>query len=307
LLSAGRVIALIVFYGAPEAVATRVYDTWATEYTHSFRAYLEVAVDSSRDSVTQETTEGRDDVVAKKGGLMGDEARHAASFPKVRTMCVGKEWYRFPGSFFVPPGAQWHFVEASAFGGALPRDFNGSTAPAIVAKRVTGGDADSGDAAVPSGRIRAAPVAGDDETGNADFFSSTASASNAQITPEQFHAALEPFWPFVPAAIGRATCSTNGPMNDLNQAAEGQSLPRSLVATQCDLVLDSDIGDDRGAELRDAAAAGGSNTLVVLAEGRLIDAGATPRWCRLGFMPAFSERCARWGRFVAVGIERSQP
>jgi alpha-1,2-mannosyltransferase len=38
------------------------------------------------------------------------------------TVCLGKEWYRFPSSFFVPKGGQALFVK-SAFDGLLPGRF----------------------------------------------------------------------------------------------------------------------------------------------------------------------------------------
>jgi alpha-1,2-mannosyltransferase len=37
-------------------------------------------------------------------------------------VCVAKEWYRFPSSFFLPPGAQIRWLP-SAFGGLLPQPF----------------------------------------------------------------------------------------------------------------------------------------------------------------------------------------
>jgi alpha-1,2-mannosyltransferase len=43
--------------------------------------------------------------------------------PPVATLCVGKEWYRFPTSFFLPSNAtQVHFLQ-SAFRGLLPKPF----------------------------------------------------------------------------------------------------------------------------------------------------------------------------------------
>jgi len=39
------------------------------------------------------------------------------------TLCLGKEWYRFPGHFLVPNGVRVEFVK-SAFAGELPRHFD---------------------------------------------------------------------------------------------------------------------------------------------------------------------------------------
>lgn len=38
------------------------------------------------------------------------------------TLCVGKEWYRFPGHYLVPDGVRVDFIK-SAFDGALPGHF----------------------------------------------------------------------------------------------------------------------------------------------------------------------------------------
>jgi alpha-1,2-mannosyltransferase len=40
------------------------------------------------------------------------------------TLCVGKEWYRFPGHYLVPDGVRVDFVK-SGFDGALPGHFGG--------------------------------------------------------------------------------------------------------------------------------------------------------------------------------------
>eukprot|EP00116_Pleurobrachia_bachei_P016284 sb/3476546/ len=37
-------------------------------------------------------------------------------------ICLGKEWYRFPSSFFVPEGAHARFIKSS-FTGQLPQRF----------------------------------------------------------------------------------------------------------------------------------------------------------------------------------------
>ena len=39
------------------------------------------------------------------------------------TVCLGKEWYRFPSSYFLPDGMRAKFVK-SAFDGLLPGEFN---------------------------------------------------------------------------------------------------------------------------------------------------------------------------------------
>lgn len=42
------------------------------------------------------------------------------------TLCVGKEWYRFPSSFFLPQNWELSFIE-SEFRGQLPKPYPSST------------------------------------------------------------------------------------------------------------------------------------------------------------------------------------
>jgi hypothetical protein len=54
-----------------------------------------------------------------------------ASSPLVH-VCVGAEWHRFPGSFFLPgPAYRVQFIQ-SGFTGLLPRHFNASEVRAAV-------------------------------------------------------------------------------------------------------------------------------------------------------------------------------
>ena len=50
-------------------------------------------------------------------------AAYAALPPDATRVCVGKEWYRFPSSFFLPPSAPPLLFVKSGFGGQLPRPF----------------------------------------------------------------------------------------------------------------------------------------------------------------------------------------
>ncbi|KRZ38612.1 Alpha-1,2-mannosyltransferase ALG9 [Trichinella pseudospiralis] len=46
-----------------------------------------------------------------------------------RKLCVGKEWYRFPSSFYLPDNVQLHFLK-SEFSGQLPKPFVSEPLPA---------------------------------------------------------------------------------------------------------------------------------------------------------------------------------
>ncbi|XP_060082663.1 alpha-1,2-mannosyltransferase ALG9-like [Ylistrum balloti] len=65
--------------------------------------------------------------------IAGDPKIHTLSTDKSVNICVGKEWYRFPSSFFLP-GENWSlkFVE-SDFKGQLPQPFqSGSDATSVI-------------------------------------------------------------------------------------------------------------------------------------------------------------------------------
>ena len=44
------------------------------------------------------------------------------------SLCLGKEWYRFPSSYFLPTGMRAQFIK-SEFSGLLPGQFSGETGP----------------------------------------------------------------------------------------------------------------------------------------------------------------------------------
>lgn len=45
------------------------------------------------------------------------------------TLCLGKEWYRFPGHYLIPDGVRVEFIK-SEFNGALPGHFAENAVPA---------------------------------------------------------------------------------------------------------------------------------------------------------------------------------
>ncbi|KAJ2442824.1 hypothetical protein GGF42_006831 [Coemansia sp. RSA 2424] len=57
-----------------------------------------------------------------------------------RVVCMGKDWYRFPSSFWLPPNHRLQFIESPAFDGHLPGDYtpvwvSGSTKMSTSMKR----------------------------------------------------------------------------------------------------------------------------------------------------------------------------
>ena len=84
-LSASRSLALVRHYGAPLQV-------WSALPTYSAPAATAAALPSSTPAAAM-------------------------------SACVGKEWYRFPSSFFLPPGAGPLLWLRAGFGGQLPQPF----------------------------------------------------------------------------------------------------------------------------------------------------------------------------------------
>ncbi|XP_069081105.1 alpha-1,2-mannosyltransferase ALG9 isoform X1 [Pleurodeles waltl] len=61
-----------------------------------------------------------------------DPSIHSVAEGRPVSVCVGKEWYRFPSSFFLPENWQLHFIQ-SEFRGQLPKPY----AKGPVATRIT--------------------------------------------------------------------------------------------------------------------------------------------------------------------------
>lgn len=152
---------------------------------------------------------------------------------KNKTVCVGKDWYRIPPSYFAPHNTRIKFVESSAFTGALPREF----------------------------------VENDENP----------------------------------------TCKTSGPMNDLNEAAPGQSISLKDVSSQCDYVFDTTLGDG-GEELRKAYEAESpallktKKTVKILRRGNILDASRSPWFARILYIPLWSDKHATWAQVIIASL-----
>ncbi len=118
------------------------------------------------------------------------------------------------------------------------------------------------------------------------------------------------------------TCTTAGPMNDLNRAESGQSLPRDLVRARCDYIFDTTLGDG-GEEMRRAAESddgsgprgmakkplrgGGTEGrerlgYKIIHTGEMLDASRTPAWARVLYVPMWSEKVAQWASVIVAEI-----
>ena len=109
-VSLGRTTALWQFYHAPEASALALHDY-----------ILRHAPPPAGD----ETLGGRATLAMTPSQKLAAKRRREAPI----IVCFGKEWYRFPGSFFLPQQTaggrlvRFAFLPTSGFHGALPKDF----------------------------------------------------------------------------------------------------------------------------------------------------------------------------------------
>ncbi|XP_071493937.1 alpha-1,2-mannosyltransferase ALG9-like [Diadema antillarum] len=72
------------------------------------------------------------DLYPQLGAIAGSPEIHTLSSDKVVNVCVGKEWYRFPSSFFLPDNWRLQFIE-SEFRGQLPKPYSlGPDATVII-------------------------------------------------------------------------------------------------------------------------------------------------------------------------------
>jgi alpha-1,2-mannosyltransferase len=153
------------------------------------------------------------------------------------TVCIGRDWFRFPSNFFVPHGSRYDFVKTK-FNGALPKDFH------------------------PEG----------------------------------------------------GSCSADRGFNDLNKEQPDQSVSAKDAATHCDYYVDSFVAGsidelpipvDLEAHRYPRSTRAGTGkpptfTIVPGATKRMLDPKRTGQLCRLGYLPAVSEGCARWGDYFVL-------
>eukprot|EP00672_Neobodo_designis_P010071 CAMPEP_0174880442 /NCGR_PEP_ID=MMETSP1114-20130205/83761_1 /TAXON_ID=312471 /ORGANISM="Neobodo designis, Strain CCAP 1951/1" /LENGTH=747 /DNA_ID=CAMNT_0016115837 /DNA_START=43 /DNA_END=2286 /DNA_ORIENTATION=+ len=175
-------------------------------------------------------------------GLLDYRRMPSASSSSASTdtvVCLGRDWFRFPSSFFVPDGATYRFAK-TRFDGALPKPF------------------------------------GDE--------------------------------------LGSCAPRGGGSFNDLNRENPGQSIAVAEAAKTCDVYVDSFVagpaaelpvpvrdGVDAGAVQRNAAPADAPVFAPMPGVARrLLDPARTTLLCRLAYIPAVSDGCAKWGDSFAL-------
>ncbi|KAF9160342.1 mannosyltransferase [Actinomortierella ambigua] len=107
-VSLARIVALHQHYSAPIPVYRKAYDL--------------VKVPESDTSSTGATNPPRDTAVTPSNQSAAIDKKKVHGHGAPVRVCVGKEWYRFPGHYFLPQGAKLGFVK-SRFNGLLPGEF----------------------------------------------------------------------------------------------------------------------------------------------------------------------------------------
>eukprot|EP00796_Vickermania_ingenoplastis_P012115 gene12115-8339_t len=187
-LSLSRATALTYFYGAPQRMLVQAYPVLTAAAEHKWRHPGESGGGG-----------------APLPFLFDTATPTGYTSPFVFRVCVGREWYRFPSSFFLPhyapppvprllptsphPVVQYGFLRTSAFSGALPLDFR---------------------------------IHGPGVTGILNYTLPHRSTDATPVIPAR-------------ATVPRACVCGSLLVNDLNMAIEDQY----LSASTCDVVLDS--------------------------------------------------------------------
>lgn len=113
-LSVSRIAALRFYYNAPIDVVTHLQYTELPRvllraYPDTYPTLAPLIADSDADFAQAVRKHGEQIVL--------DKLR-----PANLTVCWGKEWFRYPSSYFVPSVVQPRFVK-SAFAGIIPKQF----------------------------------------------------------------------------------------------------------------------------------------------------------------------------------------
>ncbi|KAG5484457.1 hypothetical protein LSCM1_07826 [Leishmania martiniquensis] len=118
LLSCSRAMAIYHFYSGPE----RIFHDWYPVLTAEANRALEV----KRQAVLRDN--------AMLGGasrsslLPGTTAQQTQELHNNYIVCLGREWYRFPSSFFLHHRSRYQFLDTPHFHGLLPMSFKAAPA-----------------------------------------------------------------------------------------------------------------------------------------------------------------------------------
>ncbi|XP_071784454.1 alpha-1,2-mannosyltransferase ALG9-like [Asterias amurensis] len=106
--------------------------TWSSNWLAATVAVLFTVLSLSRSAALFFGYHTPLDVYPLLGSIADDKAIHTLPPERPVNVCVGKEWYRFPSSFFLPDNWRLQFIE-SEFRGQLPKQYGpGEDATRII-------------------------------------------------------------------------------------------------------------------------------------------------------------------------------
>ncbi|KAK7197628.1 dolichyl-P-Man:GDP-Man5GlcNAc2-PP-dolichyl alpha-1,2-mannosyltransferase [Novymonas esmeraldas] len=251
LLSCSRAMAIYFFYSGPERLLYHWYPVLQAE--------------------AQRTWEAKRLAAAEGGPLTtGTTAQQTEELRAYHAVCLGREWYRFPSSFFLNHRwARYHFVADPHFSGMLPISF----------------------AAPPPGEERGflhAPAAGSAVTATRGG-SCTCGAPGVndlnRAIPEQYVRD--------PADQCDVIFDSLSPPSHVGAAQHAEERRQRLL----DTVFTRSLLNVSA--LRAALEASGEPYRAVESAYAVLDVDRTPLWCRVLYYPlGVSQRCAVWRPLV---------
>lgn len=260
LLSYSRAMAVYTYYSGPERI---FYDWYPVLRAEAQRRWAEKAI------AAQSAAEGDGKLL-----LRGTTPQQTQELNAYFTLCLGREWYRFPSSFFVDHRyTRYHFLNTSAFQGMLPVSF------------VTVG------AGQESGFLWSAPHAhartdteGSSEEGSCTCGAAHVNDRNQEIAEQYIQDPVQQCDAVFDSLSPPTHVSAAEVYEERQQRYLTSVFTRSLLNTSV---------------LRAVMAASGEVYHHVDEAYAVMDVDRTPLWCRVLYYPfGLSRRCAVWRPLV---------
>lgn len=224
----------------------------------------------------------------KHGEALGREEEEAAASTTAAAagapreplnVCVGKEWYRFPSSFFIDHRyARYGFIQTRSFDGALPVPF---VTPAL-------GRSSGGLLYAPRSEAARAVAREPNRFGACISGADGVNDINRAI-PAQYVTDVEASCDVVFDSLSTDEAVAAAEREELHLGAFPHSM---LVPEALRVALGTQLLPYHEVDVHYS----------------LLDAARTPRWCRVLYYPfGVSQRCAAWRRLVLQGKRKPLP
>ncbi|KAG5484837.1 hypothetical protein LSCM4_07607 [Leishmania orientalis] len=255
-LSYSRAMAVYSFYSGPERIFNDWHPVLQAEAQRTLEAKRQAAL---RDSATPEGA-------SPSSLLPGTTAQQTQELHAHYIVCLGREWYRFPSSFFLDRASRYQFLETPNFHGMLPMSF--VTTPACQERGLSRAPSSSAAAACGSCGCGAPGV----------------NDQNREI-PEQYVRR-----PSEQCDVIFDSLSPHTHVTAVQHAGELERLQLLNTFTRSLLNI---------SYLEAVLEASGTPRRPVKATYAVLDVDQTPLWCRVLYFPfGISKRCAVWRPLV---------